>query len=104
MEVWKHCSKALIADDMKIADEEKKKVEADQRVREAKRKADVLSSLISFNVVISIHFQGLMDEGTYFVKDKNSLDGDWEFRDNIDLVTLFGGYVPSYVRYILFID
>jgi len=42
MEVWKKCSKAVIADDMKNADEEKKKVEADQRIRETKRKADVL--------------------------------------------------------------
>lgn len=41
MEVWKKCSTAIIADDMKKADEEKKKVEADQRIREAKKKADV---------------------------------------------------------------
>lgn len=33
-----------------------------------------------------------MDEGFYFVKDKDSLDGDWEFRDNLDLLVLFKGY------------
>lgn len=44
MEIWKKCSKSIIEDDMKTADEEKKKIEADQRVREAKRKADVRTS------------------------------------------------------------
>jgi len=35
-----------------------------------------------------------MEEGTYFKKDKDSLDGDWQFRDNLDLVTLLHGYSP----------
>lgn len=33
-----------------------------------------------------------MDECVYFFKDKDSLDGDWEFRENLDLLELFGGY------------
>lgn len=32
-----------------------------------------------------------MDEGTYFFKDKNSLEADWVFRDNLSLVKLLGG-------------
>lgn len=51
MEVWKKVSKAIIEDKMKTADEEKKKVEAEQRIRESKKKADVSPvSQISFHV------------------------------------------------------
>eukprot|EP01128_Nolandella_sp_AFSM9_P010069 TRINITY_DN685_c0_g1_i1.p1 TRINITY_DN685_c0_g1~~TRINITY_DN685_c0_g1_i1.p1 ORF type:complete len:932 (+),score=257.28 TRINITY_DN685_c0_g1_i1:84-2798(+) len=73
MEVWKNVNKAILDSDMKTADSEKKKVEAEQRVREAKKKE-----------------AGLMDQCYYFVRDPDSLEANWEFRDNLEIRQLVG--------------
>lgn len=65
MEIWKKCSKAIIEDDMKIADEEKKKVEADQRIREAKRKADV--RLLPLNSFFGLILQDLLSFPSFLI-------------------------------------
>uniref|UniRef100_A0A6B2L1I0 Oxysterol-binding protein n=1 Tax=Arcella intermedia TaxID=1963864 RepID=A0A6B2L1I0_9EUKA len=66
MKLWVPVVDAILKNDMATADIEKKKIEADQRIRQAKKFED-----------------GLGSEGTYFMK--NPVSGNWEFKDNMDL-------------------
>jgi len=89
LRLWKSVKKAIVDNNMFLADEEKKKIEADQRKRESVRRANNLTK-----------------QGTYFSfipnehhNDSNNLDpddldgdvvdldqkGHWEFKDNITI-------------------
>eukprot|EP01125_Pyxidicula_operculata_P011878 TRINITY_DN3889_c0_g1_i2.p1 TRINITY_DN3889_c0_g1~~TRINITY_DN3889_c0_g1_i2.p1 ORF type:complete len:758 (-),score=234.54 TRINITY_DN3889_c0_g1_i2:2121-4394(-) len=73
MNIWSKVNKAIIDDDLPLADAEKKKLEADQRKREAKKKAD-----------------GTTDQAVYFEKSVDSLDGTWQFKNNFNIVEFLG--------------
>jgi len=68
--LWVPVANAIITNNMDDADVEKKKIEADQRIRYHEK----LNS-------------GKKDEGTYFQKDS---DGNWTFKNNLSLIELVG--------------
>lgn len=79
LKVWVPVKNAIVDNDMVRADETKKVIEADQRVREAAKKAD-----------------GLVNEGRYFYRPKTDAEDanheteekariNWIFRDNVKI-------------------
>jgi len=71
LRVWRGVNEAIVNNDMKRADQDKKAVEKEQRKRISERKDNGTDEL-------SEHFE------------KNSDDGHWYFKDNITLAEFFG--------------
>jgi len=79
LRLWVHVADAIIKNDMPTADNEKKKIEAAQRIRGAKK----------INA-------GKQDEGLYFKRDPDSLNANWQFRYNVSLIdTIKNGTIPE---------
>jgi len=71
LRLWVPVTNAIIKNNMDDADVEKKKIEADQRIRYHEK----------------INISGKKDEGTHFQKDS---DGKWIFKNNLSLIELVG--------------
>jgi len=79
LRLWVPVVDAIIKNDMPTADNEKKKIEAAQRIRQAEK----------INA-------GKQDEGLYFKRDPDSLNANWQFRYNISLIdTIKNGTIPE---------
>jgi len=70
LRLWVPVANAIIKNNMDDADVEKKKIEADQRIRYHEKNNN-----------------GKKDEGTYFQKES---DGKWIYKNNLSLIELVG--------------
>jgi hypothetical protein len=77
LRLWVPVVDAIVKNDMDTADREKKKIEAAQRIRGTEK----VNS-------------GKQDEGTYFKRDPDSLNANWQFRDNVSVADLIRTPVP----------
>jgi len=71
LKLWVPVADAIIKNDMARADLEKKKIEADQRIRQAEK----------FGA-------GKQDEGIHFKRDPDSLSAMWQFRYNVFIMEM----------------
>jgi len=74
---------AIIKNDMVIADEEKKKIEADQRVRQRVRLA---TGAWKDSQYFHFHFQSSRhDEGQVLTQEEELESGHWEYKNNFSI-------------------
>jgi len=71
LKVWRNVNEAIVQNDMRKADQEKKNIESEQRKRIASHKENGTDELAE-------HFE------------KNQDDGHWYFKDNITISNFFG--------------